>query len=108
MERVRGWQSTPDRPAESLDSGYAQYLLATDAQLIDVRSPAEFAHGALPGAMNLPVEALSYGYGYYRLNRRHPVILCGANEFRSRRAAHLLAGRGFSRIYYLADLDFAG
>jgi hypothetical protein len=58
--------------------------------------------------VNLPVEALCYGYGYTRLHRRRPVILCGANEFRSRRAAHLLAGRGFSRIYYLGDLDLAG
>ena len=104
--RVREISSVPSEG--TLDPVYAQFLLAADAQLIDVRSPAEFAHGALPGAVNLPVEALRYGYGYYRLNKRRPVILCGANEFRSRRAAHLLAGRGFSRIYYLASLQLAG
>ena len=108
MDRLSIRRNSSAPTGGSLDPAYARYLLATDAQLVDIRSPAEFAHGALAGAVNLPMEALCYGYGYHRLHKRRPVILCGASEYRSRRAAHLLAGRGFSRIYYLAGLDLAG
>ncbi|MCD6640734.1 MAG: FAD-dependent oxidoreductase [Nocardioides sp.] len=33
-------------------------LLASGATLVDVRSPQEFAHGAIPGAVNVPVDEL--------------------------------------------------
>ena len=33
-------------------------LADTDAQVVDVRSPAEFAKGAIPGAINIPLEEL--------------------------------------------------
>lgn len=104
MVGVEVLQTHSNLAGESLSPEYAQYLLATDAQLVDIRSPAEFDHGALAGAMNLPIEALSYGYGYTRLNKQRPVILCGTNEYRSNRAARLLAGQGFARIYYLGHL----
>jgi rhodanese-related sulfurtransferase len=84
----------------SLSSDSAAQLLATGGQLVDVRSPTDFVRNALPGALNLPIESLCYAYR--RLNRQRPVIVYGASEFRSRRVAHLLAGKGFARIYHLS------
>ena len=84
-----------------LSSDHALDLLASGGQLVDVRSPTDFIRGALPGALNIPIESLSYEHRL--LSREKPVIVYGANEYRSGRAAHLLAGKGFSRIYYLAD-----
>ena len=84
----------------ALSSDHARDLLACGGQLVDVRSPADFSRGALPGALNIPVETLSYEHRL--LSREQPVIVCGASEFRSSRAARLLAGKGFSRIYRLA------
>ena len=76
-------------------------LLSRGGQLVDIRSPADFRRGALPGALNLPLDALAYDYG--QLDKQEPVILYGATEgVQCSRAAFLLAGRGFSRIYHLS------
>ena len=83
----------------ALSAEHARHLLASGGQLVDVRSPADFSRGALPGALNIPVESLSYDH--HLLSREQPVIVYGASEFRSSRAARLLAGHGFQRIYHL-------
>lgn len=84
----------------SLTTRHAEGLLATGGQLVDVRSPADFKRGALPGARNLPLDALSYDYRH--LDKTEPVILYGTQDVACARAARLLAGKGFSRIYHLA------
>lgn len=86
---------------EGLSPDHFRDLLAQGGQLVDIRSPADFRRGALPGALNLPLDALSYDYG--QLDKRGPVILYGAKQgVQCSRAARLLAGRGFSRIYHLS------
>jgi len=85
----------------SLSPELCKQLLAEGGQLVDIRSPADFRRDALPGALNLPLDALAYDYGH--LNRQWPVILYDATQgMRCSRAARLLAGRGFARIYQLA------
>ncbi|MDH3888946.1 MAG: rhodanese-like domain-containing protein [Gammaproteobacteria bacterium] len=86
--------------AGSLAPGHVEALLASGGQLVDVRSPADFRRDSLPGALNLPLDSLCYEH--HQLNSRRPVIVYGASEVRSVRAARLLAGKGFSRIYHLA------
>ncbi|NOR40964.1 MAG: rhodanese-like domain-containing protein [Gammaproteobacteria bacterium] len=76
-------------------------MLASGGQLVDVRSAKDFSRYSLPGAVNIPVESLSYEHRL--LSREQPVIVYGASEFRSSRAARLLAGKGFQRIYHLGD-----
>ena len=85
---------------DGLSSEHALDLLASGGQLIDVRSPTDFSRDALPGALNIPIESLSYEHR--QLSREKPVIVYGASEFRSSCAARLLAGKGFNHIYYLA------
>lgn len=84
---------------ESLSPVHTRHLLEEGGQLVDVRSPADFIRGALPGAVNLPMDAISWRYR--SLKRWQPVILYGNSVAHCRRAAQLLAGEGFSRIYYL-------
>jgi rhodanese-related sulfurtransferase len=86
---------------ESLTARHAEDLLATGGQLVDVRSPDDFKRGALPGARNLPFDALAYDYS--KLDKSEPVILYGSQAVVCARAARLLAGKGFSHIYHLAD-----
>lgn len=87
---------------ESLTARHAEGLLATGGQLVDVRSPDDFKRDALPGARNLPFDALSYDYAM--LDKSEPVILYGSQDVMCARAARLLAGKGFSHIYHLADI----
>ena len=88
--------------AGGLSAERAEDLLACGGQLVDVRSPADFKRHSLPGALNFPIDSLCYEHK--RLNSRRPVIVYGASEVRSARAARLLAGKGFSRIYHLAGI----
>lgn len=87
---------------ESLTARHAENLLAGGGQLVDLRSPDDFRRGALPGARNLPLDALSWDY--HHLDKAEAVILYGTQDVACARAARLLAGKGFTRIYHLADV----
>lgn len=69
-------------------------------QLVDVRSEQEFAAGALPGAINIPLPDLRQRMD--ELDRSRPVMLnCGVGE-RSYKAARVLMQSGFREVYSLA------
>jgi rhodanese-related sulfurtransferase len=87
---------------EGLIPGHAENLLARGGQLVDIRSPDDFKRGTLPGARNLPLDALCWDYHY--LDKSAAVILYGTQDVACARAARLLAGKGFKRIYHLAYL----
>ncbi|MBI3574379.1 MAG: rhodanese-like domain-containing protein [Gammaproteobacteria bacterium] len=77
----------------------AQALLTRGAQLVDVRTPGEYAAGALPGASNLPVEAIYQWVN--NLDREKPVLLYCRSGARSGAATHFLRGAGFREAYNL-------
>ncbi|MGV4923230.1 MBL fold metallo-hydrolase [Streptomyces sp. BHT-5-2] len=62
-------------------------------QLVDVRNPAEYAAGALPGARNIPLAALADRLD--ELDPARPVILYCRSGNRSLIAAALLEAHGF-------------
>ncbi|WP_043264747.1 rhodanese-like domain-containing protein [Streptomyces sp. CT34] len=69
---------------------------ADGGQLIDVRNPAEYAEGALPGARNIPLAALLDRIG--ELDPDRPVVLYCRSGNRSVIAAALLEARGFDEV----------
>jgi rhodanese-related sulfurtransferase len=86
----------------TLSSEGVEDLLASGGQLVDIRSPADFRRGAMRGAVNLPADALSHDFG--QLDKQEPVILYGNTEnVMCSRAARLLAGKGFQRIYHFSE-----
>lgn len=91
---------------EILTDTSATELLQRGGQLVDIRPPADFRRDSLPGALNLPADALAYDHRH--LDKREPVIVYGATPVACVRAARLLAGQGFSRIYHLAAPGLAG
>jgi phage shock protein E len=75
----------------------ARQLVASGARLVDVRSRAEFAGGALPGAINVPVDSLSA-----RLKELGPrgstlVVYCLSGS-RSALAKRVLEKNGFTSV----------
>jgi hydroxyacylglutathione hydrolase len=67
-----------------------------EMQLIDVRSPPEFASGHVNGAVNLPVGDLVRRAG--ELQRDAPTAVMCEGGYRSSLAASLLQQEGFSRL----------
>ncbi|MEV0368334.1 MBL fold metallo-hydrolase [Streptomyces sp. NPDC050636] len=67
-----------------------------DGQLVDVRNPAEYAAGALPGARNIPLATLPDHIA--QLDRDRPVVLYCRSGNRSVIAAALLEARGFEDV----------
>jgi len=71
-------------------------LLQEGAQMVDVRSLAEFAGGHASGSVNIPLSELDQ-----RMKEIDPgrwVIVCCASGTRSALARRKLRGRGFERV----------
>jgi rhodanese-related sulfurtransferase len=71
-------------------------LLAQGAQVVDVRSPAEFASGHSPGSINIPLQDLDEGAK--QLDPSRWVIVCCASGTRSAIAGLRLRRRGFRHV----------
>ena len=82
------------------DSGDCAALLRAGAPLIDTRSPGEFAQGAIPGAVNLPLmdddERAQVGLCYKRHGRTAAIALGHALVSGERKAARVQAWRDFT------------
>ena len=88
----------------SLSGEEARRLVADGALLVDVRSPAEFARGHLPGAVNLPIGEVEERYGELPADR--PLVLYCSGGVRSKRAADFLSERtGLGPIHDLGRID---
>nr|WP_294894227.1 rhodanese-like domain-containing protein [uncultured Pedobacter sp.] len=72
-------------------------LLQRGAQLIDVRTKAEFQGGHIKGAINLPLQTLHGDLA--KLKKDKPVIACCASGMRSASAKSLLKAQGFTEVY---------
>ncbi len=70
--------------------------------VLDVRGADEFRGplGAIPGALNLPLDALAQGLG--TLPRQQAIVVVCKTDKRSARAAAMLVDAGFEAVAVLA------
>ncbi len=71
-------------------------LLAQGAQLVDVRSSAEFARGALPDAINLPLQSIMSAKNI--LDEDKAIVLYCVTGARSSTAKNYLVQMGFDNV----------
>ncbi|MFF3545108.1 rhodanese-like domain-containing protein [Streptomyces platensis] len=90
--RTGGAEPAGARPAPALSTA----SVPADIQLIDVRNPAEYEAGALPGARNLPLAGLPHHIA--ELDPSRPVVLYCRSGNRSVIAAALLEASGFAEV----------
>jgi glyoxylase-like metal-dependent hydrolase (beta-lactamase superfamily II)/rhodanese-related sulfurtransferase len=69
---------------------------SSNAALVDVREPVEFAGGHVPGAVNVPQADLASRLD--EIPRDRPIFVICQGGFRSLRAAQFLCQRGFSDV----------
>lgn len=72
-------------------------MVKDGAQIIDVRTKAEFQSGHIRGSINIPLNALESGLS--RINKQKPVITCCASGMRSASAKGFLKSRGYNEVY---------
>jgi rhodanese-related sulfurtransferase len=78
-------------------------LLASDraARVLDVRTAAEFEHGHIHGAYNVPLHLLSEHANEMRAALEHPVVLVCQSGQRARRAEEVLRAAGLAAVRVL-------
>ena len=70
-----------------------------NAQLIDVRTPGEYAEGHLKNAVNVNYNAADFEAQLGKLNKNRPVLVYCLSGGRSSRAADKMKDMGFSEVY---------
>ncbi len=73
-----------------------------NAQLVDVRTPEEFAMSKLPGAINIPLQDIDR-VGESMLNGDMPVIVFCHSGQRSHMAMQILLSQGFDEVHNLGS-----
>jgi phage shock protein E len=72
-------------------------LMTQGAQIIDVRTPAEFRRGNIKGSLNLPLDSLQRQL--HKIEKGKPVITCCRSGARSASAKRMLKAHGYSEVY---------
>jgi phage shock protein E len=70
----------------------AELIKTGKATLVDVRTPAEFMDGHLPGSINIPLPEIPKNIHEFRKMKN--IIVCCASGVRSRQANMLLRENG--------------
>lgn len=80
---------------------FAEIIADSTVQLVDVRTPAEFAAGHIPKAKNIDVRGENFeSEAQTQLDKSRPVALYCRSGARSKVAARTLAAKGY-RVYEL-------
>jgi rhodanese-related sulfurtransferase len=87
-----------------VSSADARRMVQEGAKLVDVRSPAEFGSGHLPGAVNVPVNEL--GGKLKNIGPKDkPVIVYCASGSRSAMARSVLKSQGYEKVFNLGPMS---
>lgn len=70
--------------------------------VLDVRTPAEFADGHIPGAINIPHDELAARIAELANARDSDIVVYCRTGRRAAEALGVLEKQGFERIYHLA------
>ena len=87
----------------AVEPAEAQRLVQQGATLVDVRTPAEFQGGSLPGAASIPLSELAHRLDEIPNDR--PVVLFCRSGMRSGRAAKVLDGAGYTEVRNLGPMS---
>jgi len=91
-------------PPGVVDASSARTLVAAGVKVVDVRTPAEFAAGHVPGALNIPFDEMARRHGEIGPPSTPILIYCRTGH-RSGIAGQTLREKGFTRIFDLKAYD---
>ena len=85
----------------SVSAGDVKAMLERVAQVVDVRTKAEFKAAAHPKSINIPLDELEKGS--QKLDSSRPVLVCCASGSRSGLAVPILKRKGFKEVHNLGS-----
>jgi phage shock protein E len=83
--------------AGGVDAAMLRQKIQAGALVVDVRTPAEFAAGAYPGATNIPLDQIEKRLADFGDRKRAIVVYCRSGN-RSGQAKVILEKHGFSDV----------
>lgn len=95
------------RSKAALPADAAQNHLRAGALLVDVRTPEEFKSGSLPGAVNIPVNALKSGIANHAPDKGKVVLLHCQSGRRSAGAEKELRAMGYTNAFNIGSFSQA-
>jgi phage shock protein E len=69
--------------------------------IVDVRTPAEFAQGHVPGAINIPVDQVANRLSELAGARNKDIVLYCRSGKRAGQAAEVLKSNGFNKLLHM-------
>ncbi len=98
---VQGPVSAPDAPVRVGVAEFANVIASPGVQIVDVRTPQEFAEGHIEGAINIPVEFPDFIDQVSQLDPAATYAVYCRSGNRSQPAVAGMASVGISGIYEL-------
>ena len=94
-------------PAEPGETITPEIMAAIESQalIVDVRTPEEFADGHYPGAINIPHDTILEGLEQLGVTEETPVILYCRSGNRSGQAEQALQKQGFTKARNAGGLE---
>ncbi len=90
--------------APDINQGVEEYKAASGGVLLDVRTPAEYREGHIPGSQNIPLQALDEIEKIVE-NKATPIFVHCLSGSRSRQAAMLLQQMGYSNVKNIGGIS---
>lgn len=85
-----------NRPSKA-DKNEVKSMIEKGSLIVDVRSPGEFATGAYPGAINIPVDQVQSRINEFGDKNRPIVVYCQSGG-RSAMAQQMLRSAGYKNV----------
>ena len=77
---------------------FARIIAEKEVQLVDVRTPSEYAEGHISGAVNMDVQGESFAEQVKTLDKERPVALYCRSGRRSKLAAEQVVKAGYEVV----------
>lgn len=97
----------PLRASSPLSTEEARKHLRNGAALVDVRTPAEYKSGNLPGAINIPVETIQTGITNHVTDKGRVILLHCRSGRRSAVAEKELRQLGYTNAFNIGSFQQA-
>ena len=91
IEKIKKWLGLSETETDY------KTLVESGAQIIDVRTPAEFSTGHIPNSINIPLALLAKKI--VRLDKERQIILCCASGVRSGAGRNTLQSMGYRFVH---------